>query len=110
MAKYGIKSAHVFSEPLLREKSAGEFEGCAYGSQAKMAKKLGVEVRKYRPEGGESHDDVLERATKFITQTFEKLYKQAPPPQPQPVTKVLVVTHGGFISEFYNACNRLAGK
>lgn len=52
---------------MLREKAAGEFEGGPYGAQAKMAKKLGVDVRKYRPkDGGESHDDVLKRALTFI--------------------------------------------
>jgi len=56
----------IMAEPLLREKSAGEFEGGPYGSEAKMAKKLGVDVRKFRPKNGESHDDVLKRALTFI--------------------------------------------
>lgn len=60
-----------------------------------MAKKLGVPVRKYRPkDGGESHDDVLNRAMKFITKVANRLLKS------KETHKVLVVTHGGFISEF----------
>jgi broad specificity phosphatase PhoE len=31
-----------------------------------MAAKLKVDPRKFRPKGGESHDDVLQRALTFI--------------------------------------------
>lgn len=59
MQKYSIQYQVLKFEPLLREKSAGEFEGGPYGAQAKMARKLGIDVRKYKPKGGESHDEVL---------------------------------------------------
>lgn len=38
-----------------------------------MAKKLGVDVRKFRPKDGESHDDVLKRAITFITYLGNRL-------------------------------------
>jgi broad specificity phosphatase PhoE len=81
---------------LLREKSAGEFEGGRYGDQARMAAKLKIDPRKYRPKGGESHEDVLQRAITFIKQVTERLL----PPKSKEHHTCLVVTHGGFISEF----------
>jgi hypothetical protein len=57
---------------LLREKAAGVFEGGPYGAQAKMAKQLRIDVRKYKPDGGESHDEVLARAMKFIANICDK--------------------------------------
>ena len=61
-----------------------------------MAKKLGVDVRKFRPKGGESHDDVLNRALTFIKNVTDRLLV----PKSKDINRVLVVTHGGFISEF----------
>jgi len=37
-----------------------------------MAKQLKIDVRKYKPEGGESHDEVLARAMKFINKVCDK--------------------------------------
>ena len=106
MVKYNIQSQVVKAEPLLREKSAGEFEGGKYGEQAKMAVKLKIDVRKYRPKGGESHEDVLKRALTFIKQVSERLLT----PASKEEHSVLVVTHGGFISEFQNACRVIVGR
>ena len=73
MAKYNIQSKLINAEPLLREKAAGEFEGGKYGDQARMAAKLKIDPRKFRPKGGESHEDVLQRALTFIKQVTERL-------------------------------------
>jgi len=73
-----------------------------------MARQLKIDVRKYKPEGGESHDEVLARAMKFIVKVCDKYippnFKAAETP------KILVVTHGGFISEFLNACRVFTGR
>ena len=104
IVKEGVKFGSVYYEPLLREKSAGEFEGKAYGSQAKMARQLKIDVRKYRPLQGESHDDVLNRALTFIKTTTSKHLPH------QGKKQLLLITHGGFISEFYNATCVLQSK
>ena len=71
-----------------------------------MAVKLKIDVRKYRPKGGESHEDVLKRAITFIKQVSDRLLS----PQSKEEHSVLVVTHGGFISEFQNACRVIVGR
>jgi broad specificity phosphatase PhoE len=38
-----------------------------------MAAKLKIDPRKYRPKGGESHEDVLQRALTFIKKVTERL-------------------------------------
>ena len=65
-------------------------------------------MRKYKPEGGESHDEVLARAVKFITNVCDKFIPQNSKNTDTP--RILVVTHGGFISEFLNACRIFTGR
>ena len=38
-----------------------------------MAAKLKIDPRKFKPKGGESHEDVLQRALTFIKQVAERL-------------------------------------
>lgn len=71
-----------------------------------MAAKLKVDPRKFRPKGGESHDDVLQRALTFIKQVVERLLPQ----KSQERHVCLVVTHGGFIAEFQNACRCILSR
>lgn len=93
----------VHYDPRLREKSGGVAEGSPLGTTDKQAKVFGIPIRDYRPEEGESWNDVKERAKAFLLDLFAT-FVQAP--QPARV-KVLVVSHGGWIMEFLNALREL---
>ena len=49
----------------LREKGGGVLEGQPLGKPGEMAKKLGIPMREYKPEGGESWIDVYNRIQDF---------------------------------------------
>ena len=60
----------------------------------------GIDARLYRPAGGgETKDDVMERARTYLLDTIKKGFK-----------RVLVVAHGGFITEFLNVVKSLEGN
>lgn len=83
--------------PLLREKSAGIFEGRPRRMMAKE-RKLATDERIFRPRSGESWDDLQERVRQFITQIH-----LAPRDSSVLPWRILVFTSGGFIKEFINA-------
>lgn len=73
----------------------------------------GVERRSYLPEEGETWKDVMRRAEDFIADTANRLMPISPNRRTtvnSKPAKILVVTHGGFISEFRNAINLMQNK
>lgn len=79
----------------LREKGAGTAEGMKLTAFYKMQKDSGQNVRIYKPEGGESWDDVRSRAGSFYEHLLQLMRQGVAGP-------VLVVSHGGFIMEMVN--------
>ena len=57
---------------LLREKGAGALEGQPLGVWKDSADKAGLGIRKYKPEGGESWEDVYSRGEAFLDMLIEK--------------------------------------
>jgi broad specificity phosphatase PhoE len=52
--------------PLLRERGAGVFEGLPLATVAAACTAQGGPPRRFRPEGGESWEDVRARAKDFL--------------------------------------------
>lgn len=100
----------ILIDKRLREKGCGVLEGKPLGTAESVAKELRVDVRSYRPENGESWEDVQRRAHRFlddIVLRFPLMMKRAVllgqslrPYGESP--RVLVVSHGGFIKEVLN--------
>jgi len=87
----------VTYDPLLREKGAGVAEGLKLSALDKMRQDSGQSVRVYKPEGGESWDDVHARANSFYQLLLGLMRQGVRGP-------VLVVTHGGAYKLcFYHA-------
>jgi broad specificity phosphatase PhoE len=108
------KSA-THQEPLLREKHGGSLHGKPLKTFANMAAAGNKPIRDFAPAEGESWNDVYERSTKF----FQGIYKEKFPctvenvnqkPKGSAPDKYLVVTHGGWIMEMYNAVNFINDK
>jgi broad specificity phosphatase PhoE len=86
----------VYYDARLREKSGGVYEGAPLGTTNKLAEESGLPMREYRPEGGESWEDVEQRVRAFTDALFTTFVLT-----PSPVlAKVLVVSHRGWMSEF----------
>ena len=81
-------NAELIYEPLLREVQGGEFEGMPYGSVSRAAEKAGIPREDFKPKGGESLKDFKARVQKFLDIIAKKDMGKT----------VLVVTHGGIIS------------
>jgi broad specificity phosphatase PhoE len=56
----------------LREKGGGVLEGKPLGTPGELAKKLGIPMREYKPEGGESWIDVYNRIQDFTKEIVKK--------------------------------------
>ncbi|CAG9322408.1 unnamed protein product [Blepharisma stoltei] len=93
-------------DPRLREKGAGELEGQPLGTTDKLAKQQGVNLRAFRPNGGEAWIDVMERAKEF----FNDLCRNHMREESKEALKILVVSHGGWIMEFLNVIKQLKGQ
>ncbi len=78
----------VIYDARLREKGAGTAEGIKLVALHKIQKDSGQSARVYKPEGGESWEDVRVRATSFYEHLLELMQQGVRGP-------VLVVTHGG---------------
>ena len=61
----------------------------------------------FRPKGGESWDDVGERAQKFIKSTIVDHLKST---KSKKSHRILLVSHGGYIRQFFRGAHLLAGK
>lgn len=98
--KYGIDK-----NQLLRERSFGVLQGSPLSMLRHEAFKAGFDesnFTSYRPEGGETMEEVSERIEKFCR---DELFPESPEG-----SSVLVVTHGGVIREFMKFFQRLGCK
>lgn len=77
----------VVYEPLLRERNQGVLEKTPYGTFSKVAKEKGASVLEFKPEGGESINEVKQRVERFLERVM-MLDKDK---------TILLVTHGGVI-------------
>jgi probable phosphoglycerate mutase len=85
----------AFTDRRLREKKCGEgYEGQPIGYIEQMRKLSGQSHRVFRPAAGESWEDVSKRAHSFL---LEILSRYCTSPEHK---RILIITHGGFISEF----------
>jgi probable phosphoglycerate mutase len=97
----------AFTDRRLREKKCGEgYEGQPIGYIEQMTKLSGQSHRVFRPAGGESWEDVSKRAQSFLREIFSR-YCTSSEHKGRPFAgdcnrKILIITHGGFISEFMN--------
>ena len=81
-------SDSVIYDARLREKGAGVAEGLKLSAFHKMQQDSGQNARTYKPEGGESWEEVRSRANSFYQHLQELMRQGVKGP-------VLVVTHGG---------------
>lgn len=94
----------VVYDQRLREKSAGELEGQPLGTTDALAKRTHLNPREYRPPSGESWIDVQNRARNFFMEISERFILR------DRLTKILIVTHGGWIMELINVIRELKGQ
>ena len=115
---------------LLREKGAGVLQGKPLTVSKELAEKSGLPLRRFKAEEAESWEDVYGRAEKFIEGLLEKHIQNKNVNIPkqegveiieeskleengkvkEEVKKILVVTHGGWIMELFNAINYRVSK
>jgi broad specificity phosphatase PhoE len=88
----GILKHHPDTEitttPVLREQAKGIHEGTTHEERDLMLKESGTPFHKWRPEGGETLEDVKNRTTAFL-QELEGRHRHQ---------NVLIVSHGGPIA------------
>ena len=102
------EATEVKYTPLLREKGAGVLQGQKLAQFAKNAKASGAPLREYKPQGGESWLDVRSRVEKFVEKLagegfrgeVDNLFEE-----PKMLSKVLLVSHGGWVMEMFNFIN-----
>jgi fructose-2,6-bisphosphatase len=117
----------AFTDSRLREKGAGQYEGYKIGYIEHMTRLSGQPHRVFRPPGGESWEDVASRSRSFMREILHRycvcsdqngrplshrgydasgrgtpvmVSNHAAPLEPK---RILIVTHGGFISEFLSS-------
>lgn len=73
----------------IREKNLGEFIGKSRAEFYGAVKKSGIPRIKFRPKGGESYEDILKRAEKFVKRILRKKDRN-----------ILIITHGGMVKMF----------
>ena len=115
--RYREEAGKVRFDARLREKGGGVLEGSPLNTFKKQASAAGIELRQYKPEGGERWHDVMLRAQSYInsiTEEFLPSKASVKASKGQVASKsnikVLTVTHGGFIGEFLNCVKLLEGK
>ena len=122
--------APAFTDSRLREKAAGKYEGQKIGYIEQMTRASGQPHRIFRPPGGESWEDVALRSRSFMREILARYcttcnqngrplslricdtsgrttpvsvgYIPQSNIEPEP-KRVLIITHGGFISEFLSS-------
>jgi len=119
------RCAPAFTDSRLREKGAGQYEGYKIGHIEQMTRASGQAHRVFRPPGGESWEDVARRSRSFMREILTQycsdvqerpsshrghdnsgrstLMGNAGATAPVEPKRILVVTHGGFISEFLSS-------
>jgi broad specificity phosphatase PhoE len=79
--------ARVVYEPLLRERNQGVLEKSPYGTFSRIVKERGENVLDFKPEGGESINEVKHRIGRFLDRIMKRDKDKT----------ILLVTHGGVI-------------
>lgn len=108
LATEGMDVAFARTDPLLRERAVGIYEGLAHNAP-RRPRPAHVPARKHRVEGGESWEDVNKRARKLLARLGHTFVEPAPASSPEDRLRVLVVTHGGYIMECMNAATGADG-
>lgn len=91
----------ILKDQLLRERSFGVLQGSPLANLRNEAFKAGYNesnFTQFRPEGGETMDEVLARVEKFCN----KLFADSPD-----LSSIMIVTHGGVIREFMKLFKKL---
>ena len=72
--------------PQLRERGGGVLEGAALAAVDEAVRAAGVPPRRFRPDGGESWEDVAHRATAFLDMcvAHSSATRRRPPDAPRP--------------------------
>lgn len=81
----------VIEEKALRERSWGIWERKKREERNIFLTEKGYSINEYKPEGGESFEEVEQRILHFIHTLLEKHKEQT----------VLLVSHGGILTNFY---------
>ncbi|OTF70350.1 phosphoglycerate mutase-like protein [Euroglyphus maynei] len=81
----------IITDPLLRERSFGEMEGCQLKDLVSKAREAGLSTPEYIAKGGESLADVHKRVIRFLQ---EKILVSVNPDE-----RILIVSHGGVIRQ-----------
>ena len=106
--RYTEGNGLVRFDPRLRERHFGVWQGRPRSELYAASKRSNMDdffdERTFRPEGGETAPEVTERAKNYITDIVTEFipFKERVT-QNENISKVLIVTHGGFIREFINA-------
>tara|TARA_Y100000310_G_scaffold137432_1_gene136287 strand:+ start:7197 stop:7793 length:597 start_codon:yes stop_codon:yes gene_type:complete len=82
------KKAKLILDKRLREQDKGIHEGKPFGESQKEIDRLGIEWHEYKPENGESFDELLVRVRECFKEVAEKHVGKT----------CLIVTHGGCLS------------
>lgn len=107
--RHNEENSKIRYDARLREKGGGVLEGQPLQVFKKESMMAGMDLRLYKPEGGERWQDVMDRAESFLTEiTDELLPKKGSTEIKQ--KQILVVTHGGWIGEFLNVVRKLGGR
>lgn len=92
----------------LREKCGGSLVGMPMLTFKSNAEKAGMNIRMYAPKDGERWQDVMDRAENFLQEMADR-FIPAKPVNPGSY-RLLMVTSGGFIGEFFNVIRKYQGK
>ncbi|MBI5072856.1 histidine phosphatase family protein [Candidatus Woesearchaeota archaeon] len=87
---FHLKIPVVYTKEL-RERAWGIWEGKKSEERKEFFNEEGYCINDYKPQGGESFEEMQERMLHFIKTILEKHHKQT----------VLLVTHGGVLTSFY---------
>ena len=107
--RHNEENSKIRYDARLREKGGGVLEGQPLNVFKQQSITSGVDLRLYKPEGGERWQDVMNRAENFLTEISDELLQKKPTGEVKQ-KKLLIVTHGGFIGEFLNVVRKLAGR
>lgn len=81
-------NADIITTEQIRERNWGVFEGRPYDDVSKALQSTNIPIEEFKPKDGESRQDLIDRGNMFFDKLVEKHQNET----------VLVVTHGGLIS------------
>nr|CAH0111562.1 unnamed protein product [Daphnia galeata] len=96
----------IQSDIRIRERHYGICQGQSTANLKKMAEEAGVKIRNFVPPEAESSEDVRKRAISFFKDLCDRQILR----KGETESKVLVVGHGGWLSEFMSYLASLTGK